>query len=418
MAKGPLQRFRVVDLTRVWAGPLATRIIADLGAEVIKVEYRGDRGPAYIPTAAALPGVYPDGDPGEQPYNRQGSFNKLNRNKQSLVLDLQSEEGKAVFKRLVAISDVVIENFSARVMGGFGLSYAELRKINPSLIMVSMPGFGVVGPRRDYIAFGANLEPAVGLPAVMGYDRNELRWTTNAITDAMVGTQAAMVVLGALWRRSETGQGHFIDFSHQEAGIGMLGEYFLGYQLDGREPGPVGNRHPINAPNGCYRCAGDDEWVFLSVRDDDEFAKLCDVVGHPEWALDTRFSCRAARRQNQSLLDTQIEEWTAARAKHAVMQSLQAVGIPAGAVLKSCELVSDPHLAERRFFVPLDHPVAGRFPYPGLPVRMADEGLESWTGAPLLGQHNHEVLEDLLGFSRLEVDELQSAGVIADKPEH
>lgn len=187
MADGPLQNVRIIDLTRVWAGPIVTKIVSDLGAEVIKVEYRNARGPARVPPAMARDGLYPDNNPGDQPYNRGGNFNKLHRNKKSLVLDLQTEAGKSVFRRLVAVSDVVIDNYSARVMGKLGLGYDDLCKVNPAIIMVSMPGFGMSGPYREYISYGPNLEPISGLQAVMGYGETEARSTSVAVIDAVAG---------------------------------------------------------------------------------------------------------------------------------------------------------------------------------------------------------------------------------------
>ncbi|MBD3647954.1 MAG: CoA transferase, partial [Pseudomonadales bacterium] len=226
MADGPLRDLRILDLTHVWAGPLATRILAGLGADVLKLEASYARGPAVVPNRVG--GLYPGGVPGEEPWNRQAVFNKLNRNKKGLSVDLKAPEGRALFLELVSCCDVVIENFSARAMTSLQLGYDELRKANSKIIYVAMPGYGTRGPMSDFVAFGPSVEPMTGLTSIMGYSESEPQTTAMALPDAVAGVSAAVAVLFAVNHLRETGEGSFMDLSLQEAAINMVGEFLQG----------------------------------------------------------------------------------------------------------------------------------------------------------------------------------------------
>ncbi len=410
----PLDGLRIVDLTRIWSGPLATVILGDLGAEVVKIEAHMGRGPAVLP--AALGGVYPGGTPGDRPWNRQGLFNKLNRNKRSVALDLKSERGRELFLQLVAESDVVIENFSARAMPGLKLDYDRLREVNERIIYVAMPAFGLAGPYRDYIGLGPSIEPLIGLTALMGYSDDEPRVTSCALTDAISGVVAAAAVVTALDRRERTGEGALVDLSQHEAGVTMVGEYFIERQLSGVEPVRDGNGHATAAPHGVYRCAGDDDWIALAASDEAQWQALADFAG-AGWDGDARFATVEGRREQRAALDIAIEAWTVGRDKHELMRELQAAGVPAGVVYTPPEVLADPHLDERGYWVELDEPDGGLQRYDGSPLRFDGErGYEQWSAAPGLGADNAAVLEGLLGLSAEEVATLHEAGVVADRP--
>ncbi len=424
----PLAGVRVVDLTRIWSGPVATRILGDLGAEVIKVEARIGRGAAVAPADVA----------GGRPWNVQGLFNKLNRNKESVCVDLKSDAGKEAFLRLVAASDVVIENFSARAMPGLGLGYDALRAANPRIVYLTMPAFGRSGAYRDYVGLGPSIEPTTGLTALMGYADDEPRVTAKAVTDPGAGTTAASAILVALERRRRTGAGAFIELSQHECGIQVLGEHFIERQLTGREPSRLGNAHPEHAPHGIYRCAprpiagppsgapdaaaaaaaafADDHWIALAARDEAEWRALCAVAGQG-WDADPRFADAAARRAHRAELDAAVEAWTSTRDKRELMERLQAVGVPAGAVLAPPEWLADPHLAARGYFVELDHAEAGRNRWDGAPILLNGERhYAGWQPAPLLGEDNRAVFTRLLGYTDAEVDALVAEGALADRP--
>ncbi|MDP6605943.1 MAG: CoA transferase, partial [Dehalococcoidia bacterium] len=410
---GPLGGMRVLDMTRVWAGPVAARILGDLGADVIRIEAPSGRGPAMI-RQPARGADFPGGDPGERPWNRQGLFNKLNRNKRSLAVNLKEPRGRELFLALVATSDVVIENFSARVMPGLGLDYERLREAKPDIIYVAMPAFGLGGPRRDYIGFGSSIEPSSGFTALMGYSDNEPRITAAGVSDPIAGTTAVAAVLTALERRDATGEGAFLELSQQQAGINFLGEHLIERQLSGHEPPRRGNGHSEFAPHGVYRCRGDDEWIALATRDDGEWAALVALAGRG-WGEDARFSSVEARRSEREALDAEIERWTESRDKFELTRALQAVAVPAGPVLSAPEWLADEHLAARDYFVELDHPDTGRNQWDGSPIVAGGRDYGWWTAAPTLGGDNEAILGEL-GLSQPEIDALYESGVIADRP--
>ena len=409
---GPLNGIRVLDLTRVWAGPLTGRILADLGAEVIKVEAPMGRGPARIPPGSGRRMLASGTN--ERPWNQQSSFNKLNRNRYGLAIDLKSEQGRDLFLRLAAETDVVLENFSARAMDRLNLGYDRLRQVSPSLIYAAMPGYGRSGPYRDYVAYGPSIEPMTGLTMLMGYGDGVPRVTSKAIPDAIAGTQGAAAVLTALQHRSRTGEGCFVDLSQHEAAVELLGEYFAEFELSGAVPPVVGNGHVRWAPHGVYPCSTDDEWIAVTVRDDPEWRALTDLADRG-WDEDSRFATLDARREHLEELDREIAGWTARLDRAELMRQLQSRAIPAGAVLSAPQMLEDGHLHERDFFVTLEQPDVGAIDYPGTPLRSRRHPRAGWRPAPTLGQDNAAVL-DLIGVAATELNELMERGVIADRP--
>ncbi len=403
-AVGPLSGFRVLDLTRVWAGPLAARFLGDLGADVIKIE---------APTGRSTGGTTAIAGAGDRPWNQQGSFNKLNRNKRSLVVDLKTTEGRALFLGLVRESDVVLENFSHGAMEALGLGHAELQRTNPAIVYVAMPGFGASGPYHDYVAYGPSIEPMTGMTSMMGYREGSPRVSTKAIPDAIAGTHGAAAVVTALLRRARGGgTGQAIDLSQFEASVEMLGEYFVEFQQTGESPPVVGNGHRYVAPHGTYRCRGADEWIALAARDEQEWKALCALAGRG-WGADPRFADAPLRVRNAAVLDQLIESWTCDWDKHELMRTLQAVGVPAGAVLCAPEMLADPHLRARGFFASLHQPDVGIIDYPGAPIRAIGLDATRWRPAPTFGQHTKEVLREVLGLSEEEIAGLRNRRVVA-----
>ncbi|MEE9198161.1 MAG: CoA transferase [Dehalococcoidia bacterium] len=422
MPSTALEGVRVLDLTRGWSGPIGVRLLGDLGAEVIKIESLMGRGMAEVkpPQATSYPRVchaaYPNNDPGEEPYNRYGPFNEYHRNKLSLTLDLTNEECKEIFRRLASLSDVVVENYSPRVMRNFGLDYPALSRINPAIIMISMPGFGMNGPYRNYVSYGTDTEPSSGFCSLIGYPGPVPYKSGEAYSDPNAGLHAVGAVLTALFYRRRTGKGQFIDLSQRDALVGLIGERLLASSMNREEPQRMGNSHPYYAPHGCYRCRGEDRWVTIAVTSEEEWSALCDVLGNPPWTREERFADQMSRWQNQKEIDAHLSRWTAGRDYMDVMHTLQARGVPAAAVFTNQDIVEDPHLKERGYFWDIPHPRAGTLSFPGVPVRLSRTPGRLIRPAPTMGEHNNYVILELLGLQTGLAARLEEEGAIGTHP--
>lgn len=408
----PLSGVRVLDLGMFQSAPYCGRLLGDAGAEVIKVE----AGRRPDPLRVQGRGLYPGGDPGARPWNRSGMINDRNRSKLGLALDLTTDAGNALFRQLVAVSDVVVENFSSRVMAGWGLDYPTLAAINPGIILMTISSQGRDGPEADYVSYGTTLEQTGGLISITGYPDATPGFSGIAYPDSLAGLLSAGLVMAALRQRARTGRGTAIDLSQRELTTTVIGEAVMEYVMTGCVPRPDGNRDDHWAPQGAYRCAGDDAWIAVSVTTDREWRSLCAVLGRPELRDDLRFVDAAARRQHHEALDGAIEAWTSTRDHYAAMRELQAAGIPAGPVLTTAEMFRDPHLLSRGFFEEVDDPDAGLHRYPGRPWRMSATPLGSRRPAPRFGEHNSEILCGFLGVTSTHYLALQRAGVVATEP--
>ncbi|MBI1886076.1 MAG: CoA transferase [Chloroflexi bacterium] len=411
MPDRPLDGVRVLDLTQVYAGPTCTRILCDLGAEVIKVE-----GVARADSTRGA--VLPDNNAEGDFWNRAAYFVFRNAGKKAVTLDLNNAEGVELFKRLVAHADVVVESFTPRVLRQHGLHYEALRELKPDLVMISLSGYGQTGPWADYSAYGTGLEPASGVSSFTGYRDGEPLRSGISFTDPLTGIVAAAAVLCALHYRRRSGKGQYIDLSEHEAAIPVAGYALMDYLLNGRLPQRIGNRSPWYVPQGCYRCRGDDTWLAITVRNDAEWQALCDAVGHPEWADDERFADVLSRWRHHDEIDALIESWTREHDHIEAMRLLQAAGVIAAAVLNPKQVLLDPHLRERGYFDVVEVPGAGPRPVPRqLGARFASFEPSARGPAPKLGEHNREVLQGLLGLSDEELARLQEQGVIGDEPQ-
>ena len=404
----PLEGIRVLEMTNNWAGPVAGRNLGDLGAEVIRIESPGRIGPrASKPTA---------GQNFRYHYNRSSYNVKLNRNKYGITLDVGQPEGRALFLRLVKESDVLIENNSPRVMRNLGIEYEVLREANPGFIMVQIAAYGQTGPFRDFIAFGANIEAACGLASVTGYRDDERPYRTGYYyADPVTATHASLAVLAALHRREQTGQGSHVDLALQENGIAFFPEAFLQYSMSGQMPQRRGNRHAVHAPQGCYPSMGDDMWMVLCVRDDDEWGRLMDIL-EDDRLSDPKFRTRDGRRACHDELDGIISEWSRGYDHNEAANLLQARGIPAAPVLANWEMVSNIHIHERGFYVPVPHREIGVFPYPGIVWKLPDTPGDVRMAAADYGEHNALVFKEFLGIGDGELSRLYDKRVIADDP--
>ena len=426
MSRPPLENIRVLDLSRVFAMPFAGANLADLGAEVVKIDTCQAQ---FMETTRTITGPFPNNQPGDLWWEQGGTFQTLNRGKRSLTLDLRSEEAQAILKELVSISDVVLENFTPRVMARFGLDYASLRAVKPDLIMVSNTGYGHSGPWSNFGAMASALEPTHGTGAFMGYLEDNGSGVLeqggvpnkvgNSYTDFLATWTALVSIMAALLHRAKTGQGTWIDLAMYQAGASFIGEGLLAYSLNGEVTRRIGNRHTSMAPHGCYPCTGEDQWVTIAVRNDADWAAFCQATGRPELADDERFATQPQRLSRQDELDVMVSEWTSERTSYEVMEALQAAGVPAGPVLTAGQALSDPHFRDRGFFEKVSHPKAtglGDKEYIGRGWKFSGSRAAISGPAPLLGEANEYALNGLLGLPKSRLDTLAEQSIIGTRP--
>jgi crotonobetainyl-CoA:carnitine CoA-transferase CaiB-like acyl-CoA transferase len=424
----PLEGLRVVDVTVVWAGPHCTQLLGEWGAEVIRVEplqhiqpstrgaeTRTSRAQAQAQrgNGLLLGATYPDRDPGERPWNRVPAFNTHAHNKRSMTLDVMEPGGLEIFERLVAISDVLVENNAPDTVERAGITYERLSRVNPRLIMLRISAYGLSGPYKYYRSFGTHIEAAIGHHYLRGYPDLDPSMTGDAYTaDAAGGVQGAFAVLLALRHLRRTGKGQMIELSLAENFMPYLGEAILDYTMNGRVAAPQGNQHPSHAPHGVYPCAGEDRWIAIDIGSDAEWKALCQVLNCPAWRNDPRFATALSRWHHRDQLDRLLAERTAPEEAHDLFQRLQAAGVVAGPVQNEADVYACPELAARGFFQRMHHADAGEHLYPGLNVRLSETPNDFRRAACLLGQDNDYVYRELLGVSDEEYSRLERRGHI------
>ncbi|MCP5026366.1 MAG: CoA transferase [Actinomycetia bacterium] len=418
LADGPLTGVRVLDMTRVWAGPLATRILADLGAEVLMTEVPWTR------TGLEVPQIYidgthffPDDEGGERPWNRSGFHNKYANNKLSTVIELDKEAGRNLFAALVPTADILVENYSPRVMPDLGFDQHTLNELNPDLLYVTMPGYGREGPYADWVAYGPTIDGHVGHTSLTGY-RGEGPWKCGvAWPDPIGGIHGAAAALVGLLDRlvDPNAEGQTIEVAQIESAINMIGQHVVGAQGDDGEvtvPRRWGNRRPRRAPQGVYRCAGHDRWIAISVVDDQSWQGLCDSAGWGDLAgLDPD-----GRWERHDEIDERLTEFTRNQIDVELMSLLQAAGVPAGAAHDAGEVMNDPQLAAIGFFAELEHADAGTHPWPRFPVRLSATPATMRSAAALMGEHNEYAACDLAGYTPEQYQTLLENGIVRTTP--
>lgn len=419
----PLDGLRVLDMAVVWAGPLATTLLGDLGAEVIRLD-----NPNLFPTATrgAVPrpkpgheadfgqfwGRFPDGQAGERPWNRVAAFVCHSRNKLGATLDLRTELGRETFLELIDNTDVLVENNSVRVLPTLGLDWDVLHARNPRLVVLRMPSLGLTGPYTDYIGFGAHMEALCGFSSLRGYqDLDPTSLDTTYYMDPASGVSAAFAALCALRRRSETGLGELIEFAQAENLMNYIGEYLIDASVTGKPHECHGNRHPHRAPQGAYPCADEarssDRWAVLSVADDDQWEKLVAVMGEPAWAADPELATEAGRRARHDELDKRIGEWTGTRSANEVVDVCRSVGVAAAPVFDEHDLFEDPHLTERDWFRSNWCKDVDPILFPGHQWRWDGPPLR-WDQLNMMGRDNEQVYKTMLGKTETEMAALDA----------
>ena len=373
--KLPLDGVRIVDQTLAWAGPFGAQLLADWGAEVIRVEplqfmQRATRAPNIRPfkrPTSNWANDYPDGLPGDRHWNRHLMFQVHARNKLSITSDLPDPDCMEAYLKLVSISDVVMENNVPQTYDKFGASYEMLRRARPDIILVRLPAYGLHGPYATYRAAGRQMESLAGHNWVRGYrdettdesrDLISVRGTTY-LADAVGGASETFATIAALCHRRATGEGQLVEVASADAVVHHIPESVIDYDLNGRIQGPLGNAHLSRAPQGCYRCKGEDNWLVISVGSDYEWSGLVLAMGSPPWARDRRFSTVLGRHRCQEEIDDHISTWTRDKDHVELMHLLQSEGVPAAPVHDQEELYNDPHMKARGFFQELTQPSTG-----------------------------------------------------------
>jgi benzylsuccinate CoA-transferase BbsF subunit len=396
----PLADVKILDLMWVMAGPASTRILADYGATIVRVESqrRIDTARTLQPFLNRKPG--PD---------NSALFQNLNAGKYGISIDMTKEAGREVIRDLVRWADVVTESFSPRAMKSWGLDYSSLRKIKPDIIMISSCLMGQTGPWAKFAGFG-NLAAAIsGFFNLVSWPDRPPAGPFSAYTDYVAPRFSALAILAALDHRRRTGQGQYIDQSQAEATLHFLSPALLDYTVNGRIQGGMGNRDPEMAPHGIYPALGEDRWVALAVHTDQQWQALCTVMHKPELANESRFATKAARLAHQDELDEIISTWTKAQDRFVMEDLLQARGVAAGAVRGLFDLEHDPQLQHRKHFVPLEHHKLGKVTVEGSRFRMSRTPAQVNRPAPTWGRDNQFVLEQILGYSEEKITELIAA---------
>jgi crotonobetainyl-CoA:carnitine CoA-transferase CaiB-like acyl-CoA transferase len=400
----PFDDLKVLDLTTFWAGAYLTCYLGAFGAEIIKVES------IQRPDGFRYSGAW--AHEGDRWYERSGLWQATNLNKRDITLNLTSDEGRDIVRELVRQADVVVENFSPRVIEHFGLDYQSLIELKPDVILMRMPGYGLEGPWRDYVGWALNFEQTAGMSAVTGYADGP-PCNLQGPADPIVGVHAGIALLAALEHHRRTGEGQLIEIAQIEVAACLTAEPVIEYSMNGILKPRNGNRHR-GLVQGVYPAAVDDTWVALSVRDDDDWAHLADAMGRPDLISDARFVSAEERERAHSDFDDVVAEWTRTLTAEEIVETLDARHVPVERVMSADRMYDIAQLDERRYYQEFEHPVTGRHRYPGWPFTMTPGSARHHRfSAPTLGQHNAEILRGL-GLSEEEIEDLRGRRVIGE----
>lgn len=411
--KMPLEGIKVADFSWFAAGPICAENMASFGATVVRVESetRMDGLRGVMPFAKDKTG-----------YNVSGYYNNYNAGKLNLALNMSTDQGQELARRLVAWADVFLTNFTPRVVERWGLTYDKLSATNPQIIAAYVPMQGYDGPHRDFLGFGAVLTPITGYSHLSGFPQRQPFGLGTNYPDYVINPGHTLVaILAALRYRRRTGKGQHIECAQIESSVCPLGTAIFDYTVNGRVQERAGNGLPYAAPHGAFKCKplsegssapADERWIAIACFTDAEWRTLVEAMGNPDWALDSKFGSPDGRKQHETELEQQIEAWTADKDADDLMEELQRRGVAAGVVQSAREMLADEHLKERGYYVYLDHPEAGRTAYDGPPLKLSKTPGKLRSPAPLLGEHTEYVCKEILGLSDEEVADLMVAGAL------
>jgi crotonobetainyl-CoA:carnitine CoA-transferase CaiB-like acyl-CoA transferase len=422
----PLEGIRILDFTWANAGPKGTRHLANLGAEVLRLEWKGrldfsrTLGPFHLLPCEEEPRDFQaPGKGGPPTLNRAAGFNDVNAGKLGVSLNMRHPEGKALFRRLLPLADVVTDNYTATTLADWGFSWEEMAKIRPDIIYVQQPAFGNAGPYRDFRSYGPIAAAVTGLTYMAGLPERAPVGYGFSYLDVAAPFFLCMAILSALHYRERTGQGQYMDLSHAGPGFLMTGPAILDYSANGRRYQRTGNRAPYTsaAPHGAYPCRGEDRWIAITVHDDAEWDAFCGVLGNPDWTARPEFITQAGRFAHQEALDRHVAAWTCQQDRYEAMRALQEAGVPAGVCQDTRDRVdTDPQLRHRGYVETVNHTEFGPYRVEGIVGKWSEtqpaSGGVHGLGGPLYAEHDRGVYQELLGLSEREFDSLVDAEVI------
>lgn len=407
----PLEGLRVIDFTVAWAGPMLTRVLAEMGAEVIRV------GSTSHPWRGLEMATWPENDPGDDPWNRQPYYIDKFAGKREVALDVTKPRGRELLEELLSISDIFVENHSPRALSKMGLRYEQLAEKFPQLIMASVSGFGQEGPWGPRQSTGDVIEGLAGLSSCTGYPGGEPERAGNTVIDAMAGVVGAAAVLAAIEYRAEHGHGAYLDQSMLEAAVASFPEPVLASSAGAVIPVRAGNAHASRTPHGIYPCRGDDQWIAIDVDSERAWSSLARALARENWMTDSRFETADLRAAHRDELDAELSEATSSSDKNELEVRLQQAGVAAAALLDLRELVMNPHLRERGMIQKVCDPATGWRTWLRIfPGQIEGFDLSIPRPAPMLGEHNEEVLGELLGISAQELEALERDQIIGQRP--
>ena len=401
----PLEGIRVVDFSWFAAGPACTEVLANHGAEVIRIECHT--------RVDGLRVLHPQPE-GKYGLNTSGWYNNVNASKLSITLNMRYSKALDMALRLIAVSDIVAENYTPGTLEKWGFTYEKLQEVKPDIILLREPMQGSDGPHANFSGFGAVISPLAGISHLTGpSDRPPVGMGTH-YTDYVINPgHAVIATLAALRHRNRTGKGQVIEVAQLESSVSVIGPALMDYAVNGRVQRRQGNRLAHAAPHGAFRCRGDDRWCVIAVFSDDQWRALCRAMGDPQWCREERFATLQCRKENEDELERLVEGWTSARTAEDVMETLQTAGVPAGVVQNAQDVLeNDPHLRERGHYVYLDHPEAGRTAYDGPGFRLSKTPGRLRSPAPCIGQHTEYVCKEILGIDDEEIAQLVIEGVL------
>ncbi|MGQ9695268.1 MAG: CaiB/BaiF CoA transferase family protein [Thermodesulfobacteriota bacterium] len=399
-----LQGIKILDLTQIYAGPYCSMLFADMGAEVIKIE------PPWGEIIRDNPPLVKQGEGGPHDRSRSGYFLTLNRNKYGITLNLKHPRGVEIFKKLVKVGDVVLENYAPGVMKRLGIDYPVLCEINPRIIMCSISGFGQWGPYSERMSFDIIAQAMSGLMSVTGHPDAPPTKVGTSLGDVAASLHAAFAIMAALWFREKTGEGQYIDVSMQECMVAILEGAIPRWTIGKELLTPIGSMNPHECPMAAFRCK--DGYIIIATVGDEHWQRFCRAINRPDWATDPQYKTKRQRWKKKYLLQEEIEKITTQYTVKEVGEMLDRERVANSPILNIQQVVDDPHLKARAYFVEVEHPIIGRAKIPGVPFKLSKTPGTVSRPSPLVGEHNELILKKYLGMSPEDVQRLKEAGVL------